>query len=86
MYYLVSEALTNAVRHAAASVIEVTVAAADGRVCVEVVDDGRGGACAGAGTGLQGLADRLAAHGVELHVDSPPGGGGTRIRTVLPCR
>lgn len=84
-YYLVSEALTNAARHAAASVIEVTVAAADGGVRVEVVDDGRGGACAGTGTGLQGLADRLAAHGVELHVDSP-GGGGTRIRAVLPCR
>ena len=84
-YYLVSEALTNAVRHGAASVIEVTVVAEDGGVCVEVVDDGRGGACKGAGSGLQGLADRLAAHGVELQVHSPSGGG-TRIRTVLPCR
>jgi signal transduction histidine kinase len=85
-YYLVSEALTNAVRHAAASLIEVTMSAAPDGVCVEVADDGRGGACTGGGTGLQGLADRLAAHGVELEVHSPPGGGGTRIRAVLPCR
>lgn len=85
-YYLVSEALTNAARHSSASVVEVSVSEEAGGVRVEVVDDGRGGACVGAGTGLQGLADRLAAHGVELHVDSPPGGGGTRIRAVMPCR
>lgn len=86
-YYLVSEALTNAARHADASLVEVTVSAAGGGgVRVEVVDDGRGGACMAAGTGLQGLADRLAAHGAELHLDNRPSGNGTRIWTVLPCR
>ena len=83
-YYLVSEALTNAARHSGAGVVEVDVATVDGGLRVEVADDGRGGARAGDGTGLQGLADRLAALGAELRVDSPPGGG-TRIRTVLPC-
>jgi signal transduction histidine kinase len=49
-----------------------------------VADDGCGGATSTVGGGLQGLADRLAALGGRLHVDSPVGGG-TRITTVLPC-
>lgn len=85
-YYVVSEALTNAARHSGASVVVVDVAHVAGGLCVQVTDDGRGGARPGAGSGLQGLADRLAAVGAELHVDSPSGGGGTRIRAVLPCR
>lgn len=84
-YYLVSEALTNAARHSGASLAKVDVSLLEGGLCVEVVDDGRGGARPEAGTGLQGLADRLAALGAELHVDSPADGRGTRIRTVLPC-
>ncbi|MFD9005011.1 ATP-binding protein [Streptomyces sp. NPDC059582] len=83
-YYVVSEALTNAVRHSGASVLVVDVAPAEGGLCVEVTDDGRGGARPGPGTGLQGLADRLAALGGDLQVDSPSGGG-TRVRAVLPC-
>ncbi len=85
-YYMVSEALTNAARHSGASVVVVEVASVDGRLRVEVTDDGRGGARPGTGSGLQGLADRLAALGAELHVDSPSAGGGTRIRAELPCR
>jgi signal transduction histidine kinase len=51
---------------------------------VEVADDGCGGASPRDGSGLQGLADRLAALGARLEYDSPPGGG-TRLATVLPC-
>jgi signal transduction histidine kinase len=83
-YYVVSEALTNAARHSGASVVVVDVAPVDGGLYVEVTDDGRGGAHPGPGTGLQGLADRLAALGGDLQVDSPSGGG-TRVRAVLPC-
>ena len=84
-YYVVSEALTNAARHSGASVVVVDVASVDGGLRVEVTDDGCGGARPVIGSGLEGLADRLAALGAELHVDSPSGGGGTRIRTLLPC-
>ena len=84
-YYVVSEALTNAARHSGASVVRVDVTSVEGGLRLEVTDDGRGGARAGSGSGLQGLADRLAALGAELRVESPPGGGGTRLSTVLPC-
>ena len=83
-YYLVSEALTNSARHSGASVVVVNVVSVDGELRVEVADDGRGGARPGEGSGLQGLADRLAALGAELRVDSPSGGG-TRISAVVPC-
>lgn len=83
-YFLVSEALTNAARHAGARLVTVCVARADGGLRVEVADDGRGGAARGVGGGLQGVTDRLAALGASLQLDSPLGGG-TRIVTVLPC-
>ena len=83
-YYVVSEALTNAARHSGAGVVVVDVAPVEEGLCVEVTDDGRGGARPGPGSGLQGLADRLAALGGDLQVDSPSGGG-TRVRAVLPC-
>ncbi len=83
-YYLVSEALTNAARHSQAHVVTVEVATVGDGLRVAVADDGRGGARPGAGSGLQGLADRLAALGATLELDSPTGSG-TRIRTVLPC-
>jgi signal transduction histidine kinase len=83
-YYVVSEALTNAARHSGAEVVTVEVAkVAEGRQ-VRVSDDGCGGARRGDGSGLQGLADRLAAVGATFTIDSPVDGG-TRIRTVLPC-
>lgn len=83
-YFLVSEALTNAARHAAAHLVSVCVAEVDGELRVEIADDGCGGAISADGHGLQGLADRLTALGARLHVESPAGCG-TRITTVLPC-
>ncbi|GAB3142619.1 sensor histidine kinase [Microbispora hainanensis] len=83
-YYLVSESITNAARHSAASVVTVDVTAGGDGLRIAVTDDGRGGARPAAGSGLQGLADRVAALGARLELDSPAGGG-TRLRTVLPC-
>jgi signal transduction histidine kinase len=83
-YFLVSEALTNAARHAGAHVVEVDVSLDVDRLTVEVSDDGTGGAELEPGGGLQGLADRLSVLGARLEVVSPPGGG-TTVRTVLPC-
>lgn len=83
-YFLVSEALTNAARHAHASVVDVDVSLDDDRLTVEVSDDGTGGAGLESGGGLQGLADRLSALGARLEVVSPRGAG-TTVRTVLAC-
>ena len=83
-YYVVSEALTNAARHSGAKVVTVEVARVAEGLHVGVSDDGRGGARPADGSGLEGLADRLAAVGATLVIDSPLGRG-TRISTVLPC-
>jgi len=83
-YFLVSEALTNAARHAQAEAVEVTVSFDAGRLIVEVSDDGVGGANPEVGSGLQGLADRLSALGARLYIVSPSGCG-TTVRTVLVC-
>ncbi|GGO06884.1 sensor histidine kinase [Microbispora bryophytorum] len=83
-YYLVSESITNAARHSAASVVTADVTIGGDGLRIVVTDDGRGGARPAAGSGLQGLADRVAALGARLELDSPAGGG-TRLRTVLPC-
>ncbi|MBQ0985806.1 hypothetical protein KBZ10_15030 [Streptomyces sp. F63] len=83
-YFTVCEALSNAAKHARARAVGVTVESAAGRLVVEVTDDGVGGADPGGGSGLRGLADRLAAVGGTLRVDSPAGSG-TRIRAELPC-
>jgi len=82
-YYLVAEALTNAVKHAQASSASIRVAAEDGLVVIEVADDGIGGATVERGSGLLGLADRVAALGGQLTVDSPPGAG-TLVRAEIP--
>ncbi len=82
-YYLVAEALTNAVKHAQASSASIRVAAEDGLVVIEIADDGIGGATVERGSGLLGLADRVAALGGQLTVDSPPGAG-TRVRAEIP--
>ncbi len=84
-YYLVSEALANVAKHAQASVVRVLVERSDGRARVEVADDGVGGADAGGGTGLRGLADRVEALGGRLAIDSPRGRG-TILRAELPLR
>jgi PAS domain S-box-containing protein len=82
-YYTVSEALTNVVKYAGADQATVRLACEDGALVVEVRDDGRGGARAGTGSGLSGLADRVGACEGVLEVVSPPGEG-TLVRAVLP--
>ncbi|QLQ36042.1 sensor histidine kinase [Micromonospora robiginosa] len=84
-WYVVSEALGNVARHAGATRAEVRLTHADRRLVVEVEDDGRGGADPAHGTGLTGLADRVAAVDGRLLLASPPGGP-TLVRVELPCR
>jgi PAS domain S-box-containing protein len=84
-YFIVSEALANALKHASASSISVSIERQDGVVVVEVADDGSGGAVVGTGSGLGGLANRVAALDGLFEVHSPAGGG-TRLRAELPCR
>jgi signal transduction histidine kinase len=82
-YYVVAEALTNAVKHAQATVIDVQVETGEGLLRVGVRDDGRGGADPTGGTGLVGLTDRVEALGGRLTVNSPPGAG-TAMQVLLP--
>ena len=81
-YFTVAEALTNVAKHARASRAEVMARIEDGTLAVAVRDDGVGGARP-EGSGLVGLADRLAALGGRLRVDSPPGGG-TFVGAAIP--
>jgi signal transduction histidine kinase len=82
-YFTVSEALTNVAKYARASHVTVRLGREDGALVVEVRDDGVGGARAGVGSGLSGLADRVGACDGTLSIDSPPGQG-TVVRAVLP--
>jgi signal transduction histidine kinase len=84
-YFVVMEALTNVAKYASATAAEVTVQQVNGHVVVGVQDDGVGGADPAAGSGLAGLADRVAALGGRLWVESPPGGG-TVVRAEMPAR
>jgi signal transduction histidine kinase len=83
-YYVACEALTNAVKHASASAVRMQADRVNGTLRLLVEDDGVGGAALGRGTGLAGLADRVAAHGGRLDIHSPPGAG-TRIAAEFPC-
>ena len=83
-YFLACEAMTNAAKHADAGSVRVTVRAVRDRLCVEVADDGVGGAAPAEGGGLTGMQDRVAALGGSLVVDSSPGAG-TRIAASIPC-
>jgi signal transduction histidine kinase len=83
-YFVVCEAITNAVKHSQASSVYVSAERVDGRLVVAVEDDGVGGADESAGSGLRGLVDRVEAHGGTLRVESPPGKG-TRVVGELPC-
>jgi signal transduction histidine kinase len=83
-YFVVAEALTNIVKYARATTASVAVRRQGDVVTVAVDDDGAGGARIGAGSGLRGLQDRLAALDGTLSVVSPPGGG-TRLRARIPC-
>jgi signal transduction histidine kinase len=83
-YFVVAEALTNVVKHSGAAGAGVTLREAAGALQVEIRDDGRGGARPGAGSGLTGLADRVAVAGGRLLLTSPVGGP-TVLRVELPC-
>jgi signal transduction histidine kinase len=83
-YFVVAEAVANALKHAAPSRIDIEVSRRDGQLLVQVGDDGHGGAALRAEGGLQGLADRVAVLGGRLELDSNPHAG-TRVRAVLPC-
>jgi signal transduction histidine kinase len=82
-YYVVSEALANAAKHAHASVVHVDLDADDSIVRLSIRDDGVGGAAAGRGSGLVGLEDRVEALGGTIEVVSPVGGG-TSLWVELP--
>jgi signal transduction histidine kinase len=83
-YFVASEALGNVARHSGAGRAEVTLAKAGRTLVLEVRDNGRGGADPAAGTGLTGLADRVAAVNGRLLLSSPAGGP-TLVRVELPC-
>ncbi|MGZ4128162.1 MAG: sensor histidine kinase [Actinomycetota bacterium] len=81
-YFVVAEALTNVAKYAHASAATVRLARENGTLIVQVSDNGVGGADAGRGSGLNGLADRLAAVNGRLRVDSPEGAGTTLVAEI----
>jgi signal transduction histidine kinase len=81
LFYVCCEALANAVKHAGATRVAIAVERRDGELVATIADDGGGGADP-AGSGLQGLADRLATRKGRLRVDSPPGAGTTVTATI----
>jgi signal transduction histidine kinase len=82
-YYIAAEALTNAAKHARASVVNMEVATDDRNLSLVVRDDGVGGADPGGGSGLVGLQDRVEALGGTITVDSAAGSG-TSVAVTLP--
>ena len=83
-YFIACEGLTNAIKHARASVVTVSARRDDGRLVVSIADDGVGGATLASGSGLRGLHDRVAAHGGRLRIDSTDDLG-TTVIAELPC-
>ncbi|OXS30469.1 sensor histidine kinase [Streptomyces sp. XY006] len=83
-YFVVCEALANVDRHSGANRAEVSGGHRDGRLCLRIRDDGRGGARAGQGSGLTGLADRVSVLDGRLSLSSPPGGP-TLLCVEIPC-
>jgi signal transduction histidine kinase len=83
VYYVVSEALANTVKHAHASVIHVEVTVVDHTLHLRIRDDGVGGADPARGSGLLGLKDRVETLGGRITVQSPPGAG-TALHVELP--
>ncbi|MDP9331273.1 MAG: histidine kinase [Actinomycetota bacterium] len=83
-YFIVSEALANVAKHAAASCAWVAVEDEGDRLAIEVRDDGVGGATMNGGSGLRGLADRVEAVGGRIDVRSEPGVGST-VHAEIPC-
>ena len=85
IYFVCSEALANVIKYAGASRAVISIGERAGRLHVQISDDGVGGAALGGGTGLSGLADRIAALGGTFRLDSPSGAG-TRLSVELPLR
>lgn len=83
-YFVASEALANVAKHAHASTATITMTRANGRVSLEVADDGVGGAQVSASSGLNGLRDRVEALDGQLEITSQPDAG-TTLRAVFPC-
>ena len=83
-YFVACEAIANAVKHAQATSVRITAERRNGKLVIEVEDDGIGGAKENGGSGLRGLVDRVEAHGGTLRVESEPGRG-TRVIGELPC-
>ncbi|MFC8297821.1 sensor histidine kinase [Micromonospora orduensis] len=83
-YFVVAEALTNAVRHSGASQVDVAVRRERGRLLVTVEDDGRGDADEARGSGITGIRRRVEAYDGLMTLTSPPGGP-TRMHVELPC-
>jgi PAS domain S-box-containing protein len=82
-YFVASEALTNATKHAQASRIDISLAPRDGILLLSIRDDGVGGADPSKGSGLVGLRDRVEALGGTITIESPPGAG-TLLVVALP--
>jgi len=83
-YFVVAEALANALKHSGAGRMSVGLDRLNGTLRIHVSDNGIGGAMANGGAGLRGLADRIDGLGGRLHIDSPPAQG-TRIVAEVPC-
>jgi signal transduction histidine kinase len=81
-YFVVAEAITNALKHAGPATLTVTLERTGDRLLLEVADDGAGGGHDG--SGIRGMADRVEALGGELQVAGVTDGG-TRVRAVIPC-
>ena len=85
IYFTVAEALTNVTKHADATVASIEVDIESDAIVASITDDGAGEASPARGSGLRGLADRLAVLGGTLTVESPRGGG-TTLRAAVPLR
>jgi signal transduction histidine kinase len=83
IYYACAEAIANAVKHAAATRVDVEFGATDSCWLLGIVDDGCGGAGVSSGSGLQNVADRVSALGGQFRLESPVGSG-TRLTVELP--
>ena len=82
-YYIVNEAITNALKHSTATGARILVHSAENQLTLEITDNGQGGADPAGGTGITGLEERANAVGGSLTLDSPPGGP-TTLRARLP--
>ncbi len=83
-YFVAAEALTNIAKHSGATTAAVSARRDDNVLTIEITDNGHGGADPARGTGLTGLADRVAVAGGRMLLSSPPGGP-TLLRAELPC-